>query len=178
MSEQKNMALLSQSEIDTLIAFLNREKEKTVVESEVLSQESIDKLIDLIQNNQGIRSEELQLRMGLVGDALAFFYATQDATYQRGLKYELTVELGDVVKLYAKNPQSGAQIELLPEYLQELTFAGESCGWGICLMPVVFRQVADKMELVYGADTWEQVQKHFAKNMYGKEDVNIPAIYL
>lgn len=178
MGEQKNMALLSQNEIDTLIAFLNREKEKSVVESEVLSQESIDKLIDLIQSNQGIKSDELQFQMALAGDVLALFYVTQDTTYQRGLKYELIVETGEQMKLYAKNPESGAQIVLLPEYLQDLNYTGESCGWGICLMPAVFRQVAEKMELAYGADTWEQVQKHFAKTMYGREDVKIPTIYL
>jgi len=178
MSEQKNMALLSQSEIDTLIAFLNREKEKSVVESEVLSQASIDKLIELIQSNHGSQREELKFQMELAGDALALFYATQDTTYQRGLNYELIIKTGEQVELYAKNPESGVQIELLPEHLQELTFTGESCGWGICLMPAVFRQVAEKMHLVYGEDTWEQVQKSFACTMYGREDVKIPTIYL
>lgn len=181
MGEQ-NMTLLSQSEIDTLIEFLNREKEKKMVESQVLSQESIDKLIQLIHGHR-----ELAYKAGITltaaeesREVLRDFYGAQEAEYTEEEPHRLWMQINekDQAELCVGENTEDAQIRILPEHLRNLAFQGESAGWGVCVMPVVFAQVAAYFDLKYTDDVMEQVRRRYALKMYGDENASIPAPFL
>ena len=90
MSE-KNMTLLSQKEIDTLIEFLRGEDWRKRSNNEVLNQESIDRLIALIRSSHG-RRRLGGLRMVVErSEELKEFYATQDEDYTDQSVYEMAV---------------------------------------------------------------------------------------
>ena len=60
--QNQDFSLLSQSEIDTLINFINDKREG--VDSSVLNQESIDKLLEMLRFNNGRAKKEEILHMG------------------------------------------------------------------------------------------------------------------
>ena len=65
----ENRALLSQSEIDALVSFLQHDgTTKTSSIGEVLDQNSIDKLVDLIRanNDQGVFLDPDALNLGAI----------------------------------------------------------------------------------------------------------------
>ena len=67
--QNQDFSLLSQSEIDTLINFINDKREG--VDSSVLNQESIDKLLEMLRFNNGRAKKEEILHMGEVEGTLA-----------------------------------------------------------------------------------------------------------
>ena len=77
MSE-KNMTLLSQKEIDTLIEFLSGEDWRKGASNDVLNQESVDRLIALIRSSH-VRRRLGGLRMVVErSEELKKFYAERD----------------------------------------------------------------------------------------------------
>lgn len=181
MGEQ-NMALLSQSEIDTLIEFLNREKEKKIVESQVLSQESIDKLISLIH---GHREQAYRAGISLTAaeesrQVLQEFYAAQKVDHSEAERQKLWMSVNekDQVELCVGDGAENVHIRIMPEHLRNLAFQGESAGWGVCVMPAVFAQVAAYFNLKYTDEMMAQVCKRYALKMYGDENSVVPAPFL
>ncbi len=179
MSE-KNMTLLSQKEIDTLIEFLRGEDWRKRSNNEVLNQESIDRLIALIRSSHG-RRRLGGLRMVVErSEELKEFYATQDEDYTDQSVYEMAVGVREdgQLELAACNKASGKQIPIWPEHLLKLSFTGTSSGWGRCLMPRLFYQAADTLGLEYTEETEEAVKRQFAAVMYGDEKAELPDLYL
>ena len=178
MNEQ-NMALLSQSEIDTLIEFLNREREKTVVDSQVLNQESIDKLIRLIHNHREFVDNIGVSVPGQEEGRLRSFYDLYKLDYTKSDGYELQMSLNEKnqAELYLETGK-GIRLPIVPEQLDDPLFQGTSAGWGVCVMPVVFAQTARTFEISYSAEMMEQVCRRYALMMYGKEDAPIPKPFL
>ena len=66
--QNQNFSLLSQPEIDTLIDFINEKREG--VDSSVLNQESIDKLLEMLRFNDGRAKKDEILHMGEVEGTL------------------------------------------------------------------------------------------------------------
>ncbi|MCI8625787.1 MAG: hypothetical protein HFI40_05835 [Lachnospiraceae bacterium] len=179
MSE-KNMTLLSQKEIDTLIEFLSGEDWRKGASNDVLNQESVDRLIALIRSSHG-RRRLGGLRMVVErSEELKKFYAERDEAYSDKTVYELVVGIKEdgQMELLACNKTSGKQISIFPEHLLDLSFEGASDGWGRCLMPRVFYQAADTLGLEYTEETEAAVKNQFAAVMYGDEKARIPELYL
>jgi len=179
MSKQ-NMALLSQSEIDTLISFLSTEKDKNGVGSEVLSQDSIDKLINIIKSGS-VAEHKFQMHLPIAmtdDEKIIAFFSSADDTYSKTAAYELLFEKkGSQVNICGKNKESGALVPIRPCDIVEASSADED-SWGKCIMPAVFDQVAGFLHLKYTQDTMDEVCAVFAKVMYGKADAKIPKVYL
>ena len=177
MSKQ-NMALLSQSEIDTLISFLSNEKDKSGVGSEVLSQESIDKLISIIKTGNQEHKFQMHLPVSMSDDEKVIaFFSSSDKTYSESAAYELLfgVEKGSGC-LNGKNKESGALVAIRPCDVTE--GSKDEADWGKCIMPSLFDLVAGFLHLKYTQDTMDAVCENFAKVMYGKKDAKIPKVYL
>lgn len=181
MSEP-NMALLSQAEIDTLIDFLSKEKKKVSVNSEVLNQESIDKLISLIRTNQNANHKFLmRLPIALAGDEqLIDFYSSADESFGASTSYELIFRVNDedYVELYGRNMESGVLVPIAPEHVLDPKSQEAAGNWGRCLMPVAFDQIATYLHLQYARETLDQVCARFAVVMYGNEKADLPEVYL
>ena len=179
MSKQ-NMALLSQSEIDTLISFLSSEKDKSGVGSEVLSQDSIDKLISLIKTGNAASEQfAVNLPVSTSEDAkIIDFFKKADKTYSDKATYELLFEKKrGKISVNGKNTQSGALVPIRPCDVADGAPASED-NWGACIMPSMFDLIATYFHIKYTKDTMDVVCSTFAKVMFGKEDATIPAVYL
>ena len=179
MSKQ-NMALLSQSEIDTLISFLSNEKDKSGVGSEVLSQDSIDKLISIIKTGNAT-SEQFKIHLPVStseNEKVVAFFKNADKTYSDTAAYELLFEKKrGKISVNGKNTQSGALVPIRPCDVADGAPASED-NWGACIMPALFDLIASHFHIKYTKDTMDAVCAVFAKVMFGKEDASIPAVYL
>ena len=89
MSE-KNMSLLSQSEIDALIKFLNENKNSETLNGDILSQSSINKLIELVKSIPSLDKNNLLNSAAIKADASSFF-----ANKNGGTGYELAFKTND-----------------------------------------------------------------------------------
>ncbi len=175
MSE-RNMALLSQSEIDTLIAFLSGEKDNTAMSSEVLSQDSIDKLINLIRNT-GDADEGLKLVLPVSvaeGEEINSFFRTSDDTYTDGCSYALCYEKRDgEVYISGRNSVSGKLVPIRP---CDVTGDGEK--WGRCVLPVLLKTVAQNFRLEIGQEALNAAAADYAEVVFGDANAVLPALYL
>lgn len=179
---EQSMALLSQAEIDTLIDFLNREKQKTSVDSSVLNQESIDKLIKLVLSNQGAEHRfRMRLPIMMTGDEqLISFYSAADESFGNSSRYELIFEIDgqDGVVLSGRNMETGVLVPITPDHVLNPECKDAAGNWGRCIMPAAFDQVATFLRLQYTRETLDQVCARFAEVMYGDETAALPEVYL
>ena len=179
MSKQ-NMALLSQNEIDTLISFLSGEKDKSGVGSEVLSQDSIDKLISLIKTGNAV-SDQFKVHLPVStseNEKIIAFFKNADKSYSDSAAYELLFEKKrGKISVSGKNTQSGALVPIRPCDVADGAPTSED-NWGACIMPAMFDLIATYFHIKYTKDTMDAVCSVFAKVMFGKEDAVIPAVYL
>lgn len=174
MSE-KNMALLSQNEIDTLISFLNQQKGINNFDGEILSQESINKLIQIIKASQLLKKKQ-PLHLGVSeqeGNEILSNIGISDAD-SYSLNFSFNEEKGVVIS--AINEKNGDEFIISPS---DLTKTSEtSYPWGACMAPTTFDYIAKMLDLSYSDETFLKVKKHFSKMMYGNENVEIPYFYL
>lgn len=174
MSE-KNMALLSQSEIDTLISFLNQQKDINKFDGEILSQDSINKLIQIIKSSQLLEKKQ-PLNLGISdndsNEILAFIGISDADAYS--LSFTYSEEKGVVIS--AVNQKNEEEYVITPGTLTKST--EPSYPWGSCMAPTTFDYIAKMLDLNYSTETFEKVKKHFSKMMYGIEEIEIPYFYL
>lgn len=165
-------SLLNQKEIDALVEFLT--EKKTSVDSDVMSQESIDKLINLITHDS----------RRIIMD---FFdpFANVDPNLLANLNFrdnkeelcELRCLVDDAtgyVKLIAYNTVTGKELTITPNIVNE----NDTEDWGFSISPTFFNRLARILSFKYTAETHDTICNIFAKHTYGATDHKIPEIYL
>lgn len=165
-----NFSLLSQKEVDVLVSFLTN---KNFYESDVLSQDSVDKLIYLLNGEWGSSHIELYD---------PFFKPLKDVMMEKGLRTseteicELTCSVGDdgKLKLRAVNTQSGKEMDVTPQIFDSEETVSE---WGRIMSPVTFNRLARVLDLKYSVDTYSKICKNFAEQNFGDKDAQLPALY-
>lgn len=177
MSEP-NLTLLTQVEIDTLISFLVDKKQN--IQNEVLSQESIDKLIYLIQNNDAykLRLDAMNLVEGFAGKKLlrkSGFYENKEQTGR--LVAEISEETG-YLELFALNADTEKRIKITPENFSNLNLEENESQWGYVIAPTFFDEIAEAFELKYSKEMLDFVCAAYAEKNYGDRQMQIPSAFL
>lgn len=174
MSE-KNMSLLSQAEIDALIAFLSDKKGENPIDGETLSQSSINKLIELVKSIPSLDKNILLNKAAIKADASSFFTNKNDVE-----GYELTfkVDGNGQLNLFACNIKTDDIITITPQMMSEINNDSYPKTWGVLLSPASFCLIADLLKLNYSDETFDKLKALFAEKMYGNANVTIPAFYL
>lgn len=163
--EQNNFSLLSQEEIDSLVNYLRKGNHK-IVESKVLNQESIDKLILMMQSFREVTADNQNVRAVscvLSGD--------------RTWSLEMSVnDSRGYVELYVTDGNKHEKIT--PESFAAGCFLGDNSQWGFAISPSMFCDVASVFGIRFTKETYEQVVRQFAKINYGSPDYPVPSFYL
>lgn len=171
-NKNKSFSLLTQKEIDTLVKFLT--DKKNAVDSDVLSQTSIDKLIRLIKTDKG--------RLAL---DLPFAYDSLEATILNKLRFRNSVkeecELRcstnsdtGYLELSIYNMATEQSIPLTPKMFD----SDDTEDWGYAVTPDYFNHIAHSLSLKYTQATHDFICSTFAKANFGSAEHKIPEMYL
>lgn len=171
-AQNLNLSLLSQNEIDTLVNFLL--EKKSTVDSSVLSQSSIDKLIELIRYDNSLRRQELIPSVAHVSEnQLGQMGIRQNKEELCELRCETDGDTG-FLQIVVYNTTTEQSMLLTPSSLT----GEDSEGWGFCISPSLFCRLARALGAKYSAQTYDLVCDRFAKCVFGSEDHKIPVLYL
>ena len=164
---ETNFSLLSQEEIDTLVAFLT-EKSNTV-DSEVLSQESIDKLISAMRSlgrkaagNQSVL-EEVRAKSTVLGETVSWV-----------LDFQETSE--GFMEIFATDGTSKEKIT--PKGYACSCFVGDDSSWGYAVSPIQFVDIAKTYHLQFSKEVYESVCRRFAERNYGDANYDVNEYFL
>jgi hypothetical protein len=177
MSVYNDRALLSQKEIDILVKFLIEQKQCST-QSSVLTQDSIDKLILLLQNNN---VDLLKLDISSINKNSN--YGTEDILnniipYDATLTYELSFEVIDnKVHLLATHPETNTILHVTPKSLELKYIVADESYWGCCIEPNLFDKIATIFHFKYKRKTLDSITKLFIEKMYGTNAIELPIIY-
>lgn len=174
MNKNKNtsFSLLNQQEIDTLVKFLT--EKKNTVDSDVMNQNSIDKLIHLIKTDK----EHLTLN-----PFLSLSYAGMDIAYKLQFRTDESEicelkcsidELTNFMELSIYNTKTETSFSLSTDMFDE----NDTSGWGTAISPSLFCQVAYALSLKFSQDTYDFICNAFAKQNYGSAEHKISEVYL
>lgn len=175
MSENNNKALLSQKEIDTLVKFLIDQKQG--IQSTVLTQQSIDKLVQLLSN------KGLDLLKFNIVNATTTNNETEEVLsnlikYDNSLTYELSFEvIENKLHLTAINKETNTILHITPKSLELMSIVKDHSCWGCCIDPYLFDKIATVFHFKYKRETLDSITKLFAEKMYGTIDFELPNIY-
>lgn len=167
-----SFSLLDQKEIDALVQFLLEKKNS--LDSDVMNQNSIDKLIMLIKTDK----EKLSTYFSLA-------YANFDTSILRKLKFKtdesekctLQFSIDDDTKfvvLELTNTTTDKTMKLLPKHFNE----NDSELWGLSMAPVLFTHLACTLSATFTQETYDKVCDCFVMHQYGSLSYPIPSIYL
>lgn len=172
-----NLSLLNQNEIDILVRFLVDKKNS--VDSSVLNQESIDKLIHLIRNNELRRLNPDS--QDISPDLAAANLLKLNLQEQPGQLCELTFKSNQdtgYLEFYAVNPVTGKEQKITPAVYEKITLAEDDSEWGYSVAPCLFDKIAARFALKYSRETYSELCKHYALKNYGSEESSIPTVFL
>ncbi len=175
MSENKT--LLSQGEIDALVAFLTNSDAAPV--GTVLDQSSIDKLIELVKynNKRGLFIGE----NGNGGDYSEAVVLDKEIDLEAQKQdYEIVCKKNsrDYVEVLCVSKTGGKTYKLTPSCLmQNRRVENDESEWGHAISPLHFNNLALLFGIKYSSETFRFVCENFSKVMYGYEDAVIPNIY-
>ncbi len=165
--EEQNFALLSQDEIDALVAFLNEKNAN--VETGVLSQESIDRIVELLSLGKKDKTD--------TATVFEPIESIVDNSAIKGLELKFMEDMDiDQVQIYVVCGDE--TLYITPLCLEYKKIVDDNSSWGLAIEPRRFNQIADIFKLDYTKDTYEAVVKKFATIMYGNENANIASVYL
>ncbi len=177
----ENRTLLSQSEIDALVSFLQQggaNSEATSI-GDVLDQSSIDKLVDIIRfnNNHGILLNADTTAAALCAGNVDI--PTADGTNLDKSACELQYKIADsgMAEIYCVNKNDGASYRIAPDSLKQRKYVAEGSEWGFAVSPRHFNKVANLFRINYSQDTYTAVLKRFNEIMYGSADAEASRIY-
>lgn len=162
--EENNFSLLSQEEIDSLVAYLKGNAR--TVESKVLNQESIDRLIMMMQTFRVTTTETKNVRA--IKSVI-----TGDKTWVLEVVVD---ENTDFMKLYAA--EGGRREKITPASYMNGCFLSDNSQWGRTISPTIFCNIASLYGIRFTKETYDQVVRQFAKVNYGTPDYPVPAFYL
>lgn len=171
-SQNQSYSLLSQEEIDVLVSFLL--EKKNTINSDVLSQQSIDKLIYLISHDRhGILMDLFEPFSELDSDFLGTLHFRSTAKEVCELQYTLDSDTG-FIKLTALNKTTGKTLSITPKLIED----GDVEDWGATISPSLFNRIARSLQLKYSVETHDAVCERFASVLYGDASHSIPAIHM
>lgn len=166
----QSYSLLTQDEIDTLVSFLI--DKKNAVDSDVMNQQSIDKLIYLITHDRRQLMSMLDPLSCIDSEYLTKKNFRQNE--QEVCELRIATDQEGYLQLTAYNLTSQQTMEITPAVMSD----NDTEDWGRCLSPVTFNRLAKNLGLKYTPDTYEQVCNQFAKINYGDETHSIPVLHL
>ena len=174
MSET-NMSLLSQSEIDALITFLNENRNNDSIGGDTLSQSSINKLIELVKSIPSLDKNVLLNTAAIKADASSFFSDKNNVK-----DYELAFKTNDdgQINIFACNVETNDIITIYPAMISSTDTENFPETWGSCMSPNTFHRISELLKVKYSTETFSDLKALFAKKMYGSADAVIPAFYL
>lgn len=169
-NQNQNFSLLTQNEIDTLVSFLL--DKKNAVNSDVMNQQSIDKLIFLITHDR----RQLMSMLDPLSCIDMEYLIKKNFRQNEQETCELRVSISEngYLQLTAYNLNTDQTMEITPAIMSD----NDSETWGKCLSPVTFNRLAKNLGLKYTPETYEQVCNHFAKINYDDETHAIPVLHL
>ncbi len=175
MSENKT--LLSQGEIDALVAFLTNSEAAPI--GTVLDQSSIDKLIDLVKYNN---KRGLFIGEGGGGSdyADAVVLDSELDLEEQKKDYELICKKDgrDFIEILCVSKKGGKTYKLTPScLLNNKRMEDDKSEWGMAISPLHFNNLALLFGIKYSSETFRFVCSNFAKVMYGYEDAEISRLY-
>lgn len=173
MKRGKNdsFSLLSQQEIDTLIRFLT--DQKNAVDSDILSQTSIDKLIYLMETDK----EHLALNVLTYGQLPASLLKQKKFRNSIDEECELQYSVNPdtkFVELSVFNKNTNNTLVITPAMLDE----GDTDVWGYSITPVVFTHIAQSLMIKFTQKTYDAVCDTYATLNFGDTEHKIPEIML
>lgn len=165
-----SFSLLNQQEIDTLIRFLT--EKKNAVDSDVMSQNSIDKLITLIQTDRERIALGSFFTYGNINNAFLkdFRKDNQEACQ---LQFALNQDT-KFVELSIFNPATEQTMTLTPALLDE----SDTEEWGFSIPPSIFIHIALGLELKFSQNTYDAVCDAYAAHNFGSSNHKIPETLL
>ena len=179
MSE--NMALLSQNEIDALVKFL---LEKQNIQSGVLDQGSIDRLVNVLQDKafmqkMGVAEEPMQNTTTKTVTQLLLLEGEQDFVVQQ-TNYELLFErdANGMVQVVCQSKINAKRHLITPACLEQSRYTEEESVWGRTISPIIFDTISGMLHIRYSKETFLAVCDCFAEVVYGNKNSEIPAFYM
>lgn len=172
MSET-NTPSLSQTEIDALVAFLKNNRDSYSLSGDTLSQESINKLIDLVKS---IPSLDKNISINTAAMDASSFFADKNNT--KGYKLNFKTDENGQINIFAYNSETKDMIAILPKMLSKVEIDGLPETWGICMSPNTFHRIAELLGLNYSDETIKELIALFTEKMYASADITLPAFYL
>ena len=167
-----NFSLLNQEEIDTLVRFLT--EKKNTVDSDIMSQTSIDKLIKLIQTDREhlvLHSFNAKENVDLTFLQNIHFRTSKEELCE--LRFSTNSDT-NYIELFIDNKDTGVTTQLSPKLFN----AEDSDEWGYTIPPALFSQIATTLSLKFTQDTYDSICSIFAKHNFGSVNQKIPEIYL
>ncbi|MFW5632402.1 MAG: hypothetical protein ACOCMZ_04615, partial [Acetivibrio ethanolgignens] len=164
-----------QQEIDTLVDFLSKSREE--FDSDVLNQDSIDKLIRIIRHDDlsTVRLDELDsihIKLNILKD----LGIRDDSSQLCELSFHLDPETQFVI-LTATNRDNGKSYTITPSSLNRLEALDGISSWGYSIPPISFNKIARIFQCKYSRQTYEDICALFALKNYGSRNQQLPSLY-
>ena len=172
-----NLSLLTQNEVDTLVNFLVDKKNN--MNSNVLNQESIDKLIGLIRKNElnklNLNAEESST--DLASSNLSKLNIQDNPNQLCELRFQINDQSG-YLEFYATNTVTGKEQIITPTIYDKATVIKDNTEWGYAVAPFVLDRISVLFNLKYSRKTYDDLCKLYALKNYGMEDKVLYNIFI
>lgn len=163
-----NFSLLSQEEIDTLIAFLTEQADG--FGTEVLSQDSIDKLIAMMKgygkniagNHRAL--ETVRAVSGVLGSGIGWTLVFEENS------------TNGYMEIFATNGTKKEKIT--PKGYSCGCFVGDNSVWGYAISPVQFVEIAKIYGLKFSKSVYADVCQRFAEKNFGDKMYDIDDFFM
>lgn len=169
-NQNQSYSLLNQEEIDVLVKFLTDKKNS--VHSDVMNQNSIDKLIYLITNDRQQLMNILDPLVCVDPELL------ENNGFRKGddelCELRCSVADNGYLKLTAYNTETDASLEITPALFN----TDDTEDWGKCISPMTFNRLAKALKLKYTTETHKNICSVYAKTIFGDENHSVSSIHL
>lgn len=174
----ENKTLLSQQEIDTLISFLQENRDVPI--GSVLDQDSIDKLIETIKYNNanGIYFDK-DFSSSIINRDKSAFINDNNGTALDVADCSLITETADngFVRIYCLDNGTGLRYKLTPSCLSEGRFVDDDSEWGLAVSGSILKAIAKLFSVPVSEEVLNNANKNFAGLLFGDENAAVPAFY-
>lgn len=174
----ENKALLSQSEIDTLISFILDNAGKAT-EGEVLDQISIDKLVAILKAGPANRFRFDSAVPAVNGTAFIEIEGmTDSAELRKDCLLEAGIDSEGNVVIKCINKKEEKECIITPLCYENMKYINDDSRWGFAVPPVTFGRLAVLFDLKYSRNSYDCICERFAEIMYGDKKHKIAEIYM
>ncbi len=176
----ENRTLLSQSEIDALVSFLQHDdtSKKTTI-GEVLDQSSIDKLVDLIRlnNDRGVFLDSDSADIAFGAGSAEIINSEGSAVDKSDCELDFRVTPEGMAEICCVDMADASFYKISPESLIQGKLVSDGSEWGRAVSPRHFCMVAELFGLEYAPEVYNSVVARFAEIMYGSASAKPSDIY-